>query len=366
MTNPPPPQNLSQASVPGWLRPGWPLYIALVVLLGLYQGLNELIGMRHSAEPIAVWKPFVWELSSVLVILALIPYIVRLERRSPTHSRPRSRVLAVHAAGILSFSLVHTAGMIGLRKLVYAMAGEHYEIDAPVQALYELQKDAITYLIILVVIFAVRQFRIRRTGELRATELAAELDRARLQHLTAQIEPHFLFNSLNAISNRMHEDVEAADRMISRLGDLLRAAYDGGGHVLVPLERELQWLRSYAAMMAERYRNQLHIDIVVAEGLTHLDVPRLLLQPVVENALRHGLAEGQGRLIVDIRRIGRHLNCTVRDDGAGLTEIPPVMGTGLANVSRRLELMFPGDHQFSLARGTTQGTVVTLIFPVSD
>ncbi len=96
---------------------------------------------------------------------------------------------------------------------------------------------------ILVVIFANREFQVRRTSDLRAAELAAELGQARLKALTAQIEPHFLFNTLNAISNRMHEDVEAADRMISSLGALMRAAYDSDNQVLVPLARELEWLR---------------------------------------------------------------------------------------------------------------------------
>ena len=119
---------------------------------------------------------------------------------------------------------------------------------------------------------------------------------ARLKHLTAQIEPHFLFNALNAISNRMHEDVDAADRMISDLGSLLRAAYDTDNQVLVPLERELEWLRGYAAMMTERFRGQLSFELNVAPGLEAVKVPRLLLQPLVENALRHGLPQGGGML----------------------------------------------------------------------
>ena len=165
------------------------------------------------------------------------------------------------------FRAVHVAGMLALRKLAYAVVGQHYAFDSlAAQAFYELQKDLITYALILVVIFANREFQVRRTSDLRAAELAAELGQARLKHLTAQIEPHFLFNTLNAISNRMHEDVEAADRMISSLGALMRAAYDSDNQVLVPLERELDWLRGYAAMMTERFRGQLSFDLTVAAG----------------------------------------------------------------------------------------------------
>jgi LytS/YehU family sensor histidine kinase len=191
------------------------------------------------------------------------------------------------------------------------------------------------------------------------------LSEARLRHLTAQIEPHFLFNSLNAISNRMHEDIEAADRMISQLADLLRAAYESDDSVLVPLARELGWLRGYAAMMAERFRGHLAFEIDVDAGIETLQVPRLLLQPIVENAIRHGLTDGQGWLKVEVRCDGKRLEYTVSDDGAGLPDKPLVRGTGISNVSRRLELLFPGTHQLTFSSRAPRGAVVSLSFPAS-
>jgi len=348
-----------------WLQSRWPLFITLAILFGLYHGLNQLIGMR-SGPPIAAWKPFVWELSSVLVILALSPLIVRMEQRFRLDARPRSRIVFAHAAAAIAFSAVHTTSMVMLRKLVYSLAGDSYEFgNVFVGWFYELQKDLITYLTILVIVFAVREFRERRTGELRAAQLAAELSDARLRHLTAQVDPHFLFNALNAISNRMREDVDAADRMISHLGDLLRAAYATDQQLLVPLHSELEWLRGYAAMMAERFRGQLSFELQVDPGLDAIKVPRLLLQPLVENAFRHGLAEGRGCLWVDVRRAGQRLSCTISDDGVGLPDVPLGRGTGLSNVSRRLQLLFPDDHELRLAAREPRGTVVTVAFPVS-
>jgi LytS/YehU family sensor histidine kinase len=186
-----------------------------------------------------------------------------------------------------------------------------------------------------------------------------------LKHLTAQIEPHFLFNTLNAISNRMHEDVEAADRMLSSLGSLMRAAYDSDNQVMVPLELELAWLRDYASMMTERFRGQLSFDLKVAPGIEAVEVPRLLLQPLVENALRHGLPSGRGGLTVDVSRQGTTLRYVVSDDGVGIDDTTVKPGTGLSNVVRRLELLFPGAHTFTLAARHPQGTVVTLSFPVA-
>src|SRR6201996_5289155 len=325
-------------------RSGWLLYGLLGLLFGVYLGINQIVDFKGRVN-LPAWKPLVWEISSVIVIIAIVPFIIRFERRFRLDSRPRWRVVAAHAAAALVFSAWHVIGIVVLRKLAYAAVGQTYDFgDVAVRFLYELQKDLITYVIILGVIFASREFQIRRTADLRASELAADLSQARLKHLTAQIEPHFLFNALNAISNRMHEDVEAADRMIADLGGLMRAAYDSDNHVLVPLARELDWLRGYASMMTQRFRGPLPFVLDVAPGLDAMLVPRLLLQPLVENALRHGLPAGRGNLTVDVARRGDMLQYTVSDDGEGIKDTVIKPGTGLPNVVRRLELLFPGAH----------------------
>jgi LytS/YehU family sensor histidine kinase len=163
----------------------------------------------------------------------------------------------------------------------------------------------------------------------------------------------------------MHEDVDAADRMITHLGDLVRAAYDTSDQLLIPLQSELKWLQDYAAMMVARYRGQLIFDLDVDPGLLELQVPRLLLQPVVENAFRHGLGDGRGRLSVAVRRAATHLEYIISDDGVGFVGSPPP-GTGLSNVSRRLQLLYADDHTLSVAEGSSRGTVVTIRFPVRE
>ncbi len=342
-----------------------PLYLCIAVLYGLYLGLNALIGLPPHTD-IEVWEPLTWELSSVLVVFALLPLVVRLEQRVPIDSRPRGRVIAVHSMAAVLFSVFHTSLMVLIRVVVYAAAGKRYGIDHyALRLFYEGQKDLVTYLIVLAAIFAYRQFRIRRSSELHAAKLSADLSQAQLRHLTTQIEPHFLFNALNAISNRLHEDVDAADRMIAELGSLLRAAYDTGNDVLVPLDAELAWLRAYAAMMTERFRGRLVFKLDADPTLSDIQVPRLLLQPLVENALRHGLASGDGVLTVQVRRVGNELTYSVSDDGVGVTDPVAALdsGTGLSNVRRRLELIYPGRHHFALAPREPRGTVVTLQFP---
>lgn len=344
---------------------GWIVYAVIALLFGLYMGANQIIGLNGNKN-FAAWKPLTWELTSVAIIFAMIPLVVRFERAFPVDSKPRWRALAAHALGSLVFCAIHVVFILGVRKWVYSLAGETYRFESLIwQPVYEYQKDLITYITILVVIFAYRQFQVRRIGELRAAELAAELSQARLKHLTAQIEPHFLFNALNAISNRMHEDIDAADRMISDLGSLLRAAYDSDNQVLVPLSSELQWLRGYAAMMTERFRGQLHFELHVPSGLDELKVPRLLLQPLVENALRHGLPQGRGTLRVDVEQHAGQLRYAVSDDGIGLKAGEVQYGTGLSNVARRLELLYPGAHHFALLAREPRGSVASLSFPVA-
>jgi hypothetical protein len=341
------------------------VYVACWSLVGLYQGLNAAIG---AGADVATWKPFVWEFSSVLVVLTLVPLVYRFEQRFPVDARPRGRIVLAHLGGLLLFSAVHTTVMILLRQLTYAAMGERYDFGSVwLRGFYELQKDVILYSVILVVVFAIREFRVRRASELRAAELAAEVGEARLRQLTAQIEPHFLFNSLNAISNRMHEDVHAADRMISQLGDLLRAAYESDASVLVPLRREVDWLRNYMSMMAERFRGQLVYELEVEPGLDAVPVPRLLIQPVVENALKHGLAARGGHLAVAVRRRAGELEYTVSDDGAGLAHGGELEhGTGLANVKRRLELLFGSKHALVVTPRQPHGVTVTVRFPLGE
>lgn len=358
--------NAPSSDDTGWLRGMWRLYIVIALLFGAYMATNDILGGEIYSPHFAAWKPFVRNYSSVLILFALIPLVVRLENRFRLDARPRTPVILVHSTGALLFSLIHVAVAYPLRIFVYHLAGAPYVIDnVAMTFLYEAQKTTILYVFVLLISFAVREFRVRRASELRAVSLAAELGEARLRHLTAQVDPHFLFNALNAISNRMREDLEAADRMITQLGDLLRAAYDTDQHLLVSLGSELQWLRGYAGMMAERFRGKLNFELDIEPALESLQVPRLLLQPLVENSLRHGLAEGRGSLSVQVHRNGNRLRYIITDDGVGLPSSPLHRGTGLSNVARRLELMFPGDHEFNLASRSPRGTVATIEIPLS-
>jgi len=271
----------------------------------------------------------------------------------------------VHVPAAVAFSLVHTLGMVGMRKVVYALMGTRYDFGDPLLGFaYELQKDLITYALIAGFCVAWRALRARRERELTLLQLERDLGQARLAQLTAQIEPHFIFNTLNAISNRMHEDVEAADRMIAALAVLMRVALSETGEARVRVVDDVLWLERYFELMRERFRGKLETQVRLDPAARNARIPRLLLQPLVENAFEHGLASGRGRVDVSIDVAGDRLRCVVADDGRGLAP-GYVPGVGLANVRHRLELLYPGQHRFAIAPGTVTGTRIEIELPLS-
>src|SRR5512146_1391138 len=293
----------------------WIAYAAAWTALGVWEGTNVIIGHRNSGQPIAPWEPMTWELSSTALMAVLAVCVFWFERRFPLSGPHWLRRLPLHIPAAIAFSAVHTLGMVGIRKVVYAVEGRYYDFgDAWLGFAYELQKDLISYAVIVVTCIAVRTMRLRRERELAVVKLERDLSEARLAQLTAQIEPHFMFNTLNAISNRMHEDVEAADRMIAAFADLLRAALAESGSALVRVSDDVIWLERYFELMRERFRGKLETKITLDPAARAASMPRLLLQPLVENAFEHGLKSGRGRVEVAIVVEGRRLRCTIEDD----------------------------------------------------
>jgi hypothetical protein len=346
-----------------WSIGAWLGYLCAWLAIGLWLGINVIIGHRNSGSTVPPWEPMTWELSSVAVLALLAVAVFRFERRYPLSGSDWLKRLPMHVPAAIAFSLVHTLGMIGIRKAVYAFAGHSYEYGDPsLTFIYELQKDLITYALIIGFCIAWRAVRARREREFALVRLERDLSEARLAQLTAQIEPHFVFNTLNAISNRMHEDVEAADRMISAFAVLLRVSLNENGDTLVRVVDDVVWLERYFELMRERFRGKLETHVELDPAAREARIPRLLLQPLVENAFEHGLASGRGRVDVAIRLDGERLICTVDDDGRGLAPgFEP--GVGLSNVRSRLELMYPGRHRFSIEAGRIAGTRVEIELP---
>jgi LytS/YehU family sensor histidine kinase len=208
-----------------------------------------------------------------------------------------------------------------------------------------------------------REARRRAVAEARLQTL---LERARGDLLRMQLQPHFLFNTLHAISALMERDVPAARRMITRLSDLLRLSLDDDARQEVSLEEEVEFLDRYAEIQRIRFGGRLSVSYHLAPETRRLLVPRLLLQPLVENAITHGLSrlERPGTVRVESRVDGGRLVIRVLDDGAGLNGRAPAReGVGLGNTRARLEQLYEGAHTFEIADRPGGGCEVRIEIP---
>jgi signal transduction histidine kinase len=207
--------------------------------------------------------------------------------------------------------------------------------------------------------------RARLEGELTRAEL--QLARSQLQVLKMQLDPHFLFNTFNAIAALMHRDAAAADRMLTRLSELLRITLARAGDQEVTLREELEFLRLYLEIQLSRFGDRLAVDWRVDPGAEGAAVPHLLLQPLVENAVQHGIAQvrGPGRIGITARRQGGQLVLEVTDTGPGLAEdwTPRPGGVGLSNTHARLEQMYGEDHSLEMYTRDEGGTAVVIALP---
>jgi LytS/YehU family sensor histidine kinase len=203
-----------------------------------------------------------------------------------------------------------------------------------------------------------------RARDLRASQLEAQLAQSQLQLLRSQLHPHFLFNTLHAISTLMHRDVEAADKMMSKLSELLRRSLDTAARHQVPLAEELEFLAPYLEIEQARFSDRLRVELDIDAAAREALVPALLLQPLIENAIRHGIAprRGPGRVTLRAVRERDRLALEVCDDGVG----PPLVlaeGIGLGNIRQRLARLHGDDFAMTAGARDPVGFAVRLSLP---
>ena len=210
-----------------------------------------------------------------------------------------------------------------------------------------------------------RIYRKYKAREVEAARLETRYAEAQNLALRMQLQPHFLFNTLNSISALVHSNPDGADEMISRLGDFLRSTLDAPHEQLVTLRRELAFIQDYLAIEQIRFQDRLRVETEIPDELMELRVPSFILQPLVENALKHGLADRPqgGTLHLRARKEAGSLVLEIQDDGEGF--VPGREGVGLANVRSRLGLLYKGRHQLDILGGPGRGTLVILRLPLN-
>ncbi|HEV2715712.1 MAG TPA: histidine kinase, partial [Terriglobales bacterium] len=226
------------------------------------------------------------------------------------------------------------------------------------------------YLLIALTSYCYGYYRRYREGQSKTLQLEAQLSRAELQALKMQLQPHFLFNTLHSISALMHKDPEAARKMITRLGDFLRLTLENSGAQEVTLQQEMEFLKCYLEIEQIRFQDRLETRMHVPLEALDAKVPNLILQPIVENAIHHGISSSSSTGLVEIQAQPRNgkLRIQVRDNGLGLPshrtgENLFQAGVGLANTEARLERLYGAAHLFDLTNDPAGGLLVTLEIP---
>ncbi|MEP6897943.1 MAG: histidine kinase [Rhodanobacter sp.] len=236
------------------------------------------------------------------------------------------------------------------------------------EAVYKFHLALLAYWLILVVLRGMASQRSLRDERLRTSQLESQLAQSQLQALRMQLQPHFLFNTLNAISALALADPPQARLMIARLSDFLRLTLEERHAQQVPLSREMQFLECYLGIQQVRFQDRLTTHLDIASDTLDAAVPNLILQPLVENALRHGLLAktGSGNLYIATRREGDRLHLQVEDDGLGLPVAGHHEGIGLGNTRARLHALFGAAASMELSPTAGGGTRVDLRFPLME
>lgn len=219
---------------------------------------------------------------------------------------------------------------------------------------------------VIAIIHGILFYRRWQEREQLAIELRSRLSEAQLEVLKGQLRPHFLFNTLNSISTLVHSDPASADRMVVQLADLLRASLETSGRHEIPLAEELALLERYVDIMRVRHEDRLTVTIRATPRARAALVPHFILQPLVENAIEHGIGRraGSGRIVVEATDAGDQLYLRIGDDGGGMPPATNDEGVGLGNTRHRLRQLYGAAHSFTIDRAENGGTLVTIAIPL--
>ncbi len=358
-----------------WLR--WLFGFCVWTLLGFSFALSTYLGALQDGVHISWKRTISGYLADFYLWGLLSPLIFKLARRFELREHfPRNLLIHATISVVLSFVVLSAAA-----PLVWYFGYPNFARSPTLLALYRNNAFSIYYFhqgltiywTTLVVAHALRYYRGLREGEARAGKLAAQLAQAQLQALKMQIHPHFLFNTLNSISALLHKDIEVADRMIARLGDFLRLTLKRSDAQTIDFGQELEFLKCYLDIEHTRFQDRLIVEMEVETKALDVKVPNLILQPIVENAIRHGIARQTvpGRITIRAFKKEDRLIMQVEDNGPGLRTNHNPNGTlsggiGLSNTRARLEQFYGEDYGFEIANLAARGVIVTLEIPAVE
>jgi two-component system LytT family sensor kinase len=338
-------------------------------LLGCFSTLQAYrLTAITSKDPTDIPVGFLFVLNLVywFIPASFSPLIFSLVRRFDI--RQHRRTIFVHALTAFAMVCTHAVGMQMVRAGFYGPPPFGWTTAFQRTFLTNLDFLLMTYTTVVGFTYALGYYREVQTRSVREANLETRLVEARLRTLEAELHPHFLFNTLHAISTLLHTKPDVADRMISRLSDLLRLTFDRSGAPKVALQEELEFLQKYLEIEQIRFQDRLTVHYDIDPAALDAEVPRLILQPIVENAIKHGVSPrtGPGSVHIAARVEAERLLLEVRDNGIGLTGKARLQfdrGVGLANTRDRLECLYGERSRLEFSEIDT-GLTVRLAMPL--
>jgi sensor histidine kinase YesM len=359
-----------------WRQRGlrWLIIFGVWTAVGLFMTSQDYLRQARSNHPVDVLKLlFLMELPFAYLWALLTPMLLRLARRFRIE---RGRLLRHSLIHILASILLSVSTMVGISTvsnyLFVEPAERQFTLTKLLYSIYNyFDYYILIYWLILMISHAFDYYSRYQQGELRASQLQAQLARAELQALKMQLHPHFLFNTLHSISALQLKDIAAANRMIARLGDFLRLTLDNSGAQEVSLQKELDFLKCYLEIERIRFQDRLTVNMEVEPQTLDARVPNLILQPIVENAIKHGISPraAPGRIDIRAKRENGLLRLQIEDNGRGINSNGKGVhiikeGLGIANTRARLEQLYGASYRFDLHNAGAGGFIVTMEIPL--
>jgi hypothetical protein len=340
-----------------WFLIGWAGWTAFAGLLTAW------LYVEHLSEGVMIpWLSYLGvNLVQVYLLAVFTPALVFVARVFPPTRRPAIVTLGVYFVALLAVCALGEPLVVLVSN---AFLGKHYTFKDGIGEGFEAFT---TFTVALALIVAIMQMQVAQERSERAVRLEADLTKLRVEALLRQLHPHFVFNTLNAVGALMQTNVTAAEEMLAALAALLRTATDASARQMVPLRDELNLLDRYILIMQMRYGERLVVNISTEPKTLTIPVPAFTLQPLVENAIVHGLDKTGGVIHVDLtcRVDGETLRIELADDGSTLDLVELREGVGIGNTRARLAELYGTGADLTIAPREKLGTQLTLAIPAA-
>jgi signal transduction histidine kinase len=350
----------------------WAIIVGFWIFFGVLNGTQIVVSVWMEGMQISFWRLFATDSLGWLIWIPATPIVLSLGRRFPVERGTWWRVLPIHLIACVVITLAHSAFATYVYQSLLPFGPSRQPRSflemLSGRAMSQFHLDLLIYGAIIGVSYAVSYYFRYREREFRASQLETQLAQAQLQTLKMQLHPHFLFNTLNGIAGLVRDSKnKAAVDMLAGLSDLLRYTLENAGKQEVPLKEELEFLELYLDIQQMRFSDRLKVEMRIEPEVLDALVPNLILQPLVENAIRHGVSRRAGSGVVGVRaqRDDGSLRIIIYDDGPGLKrdDGATVEGVGLSNTRARLAQLYGDRQRFSLTEREGGGVEANLVIP---